>query len=307
MDFLRLLEGIRNPALDAIFSFFTSLAGETILLAVLCILFWCFNKKIAYFLGFVFMGAQLVVNNMKLIFKIERPWIIDPYFKPVSSAVEGATGYSFPSGHTCAATSVYGTLGMKLKGVAFKIIAIVIIAGVMFSRMYLGVHTPMDVCVSFIVTALILALCLFIEKKVEMTERNRLIISVIFAVCALFSLVFAAILSGIGEVESHNAADNCKMAGAALAFVLSWFIETKYIHFNERGCKWPLQILKLVIGVAGVLGLRIALKALFTLGSDFEPVLLGGVRYFFMVLWAMCIFPIIIKRFFETDTKKEEA
>lgn len=51
MEFLRLLEGLRTPAGDAIFSVITLLGEETIFIAAGLFFFWCMNKKHGYFPG----------------------------------------------------------------------------------------------------------------------------------------------------------------------------------------------------------------------------------------------------------------
>ena len=66
MEFLYLLEGIRNPVLDTIVSLVTKLGEETIVLAVMCILFWCANKNLAYKLGLVFFSSGLAVQTLKI-------------------------------------------------------------------------------------------------------------------------------------------------------------------------------------------------------------------------------------------------
>ena len=57
----------------------------------------------AYRITFGFFLSGLVIQGLKITFRIPRPWVLDPLFEPVESAIEGATGYSFPSGHTAAA------------------------------------------------------------------------------------------------------------------------------------------------------------------------------------------------------------
>jgi len=56
-------------------------------------------------------------------------------------------GFSFPSGHTCAAFSVAMAVGSLSVGPAgaLTVIAIVVATGIGFSRVYLGAHFPMDV------------------------------------------------------------------------------------------------------------------------------------------------------------------
>lgn len=100
MTFLWLLEGLRTPFLDKWMQFITCFGQELIIIAVICALYWCADKRFAYLLGFTYFTAGLCVQSLKITFRIPRPWILDPDFKAVESAVPGATGYSFPSGHT---------------------------------------------------------------------------------------------------------------------------------------------------------------------------------------------------------------
>ena len=71
MDFLYLLEGLRNPVLDKIMLTVTTLGEETVFLVLSLYLLWCVDKYYGYFMLSVgFIGTQL--NQMlKVIFKID--------------------------------------------------------------------------------------------------------------------------------------------------------------------------------------------------------------------------------------------
>ena len=92
MSFLYFLESIRNPVLDAIMSVITMVGEETLFLAISMLIFWCLDKKRGYiFLMIGFIG--ITVNQvLKLTFRIPRPWVKDPNFTVVESAIEEATG-----------------------------------------------------------------------------------------------------------------------------------------------------------------------------------------------------------------------
>ena len=45
MGFLRMLEGIRTPFLDSVFSIITHLGEETFFIIFGLIFFWCISKK----------------------------------------------------------------------------------------------------------------------------------------------------------------------------------------------------------------------------------------------------------------------
>ena len=158
MDFLRLLAEYRNPSATALFQVFTWLGEELFVVAVLCMLYWCVHKGLAYRLCLVYFISGLAVQVLKITFRIDRPWMLDPDFLPVQSAMATATGYSFPSGHTQSATALFGSLLFLAAGRQWKcsrqkaaacFLCAAAIAAVGLSRMYLGVHTPKDVMVSF--------------------------------------------------------------------------------------------------------------------------------------------------------------
>ncbi len=153
MQFLYLLEKIRNPVLDFVFSLITHIGEETVFLVLALLFFWCIGKREGYYMLIVGLVGTVINQMAKLIFKIPRPWVRDPNFTIVESARAEATGYSFPSGHT---QNVAGTFGSVARGSGKKLVRIlstVIIVLVAFSRMYLGVHTPLDVGVSLVIAA----------------------------------------------------------------------------------------------------------------------------------------------------------
>ena len=100
MTFLWFLSEHRTPALDKIMQLVTYFGQEIIIIALICALYWCADKRFAYLLGFTYFTAGLCVQTLKITFRIPRPWILDTNFSAVESAVPAATGYSFPSGHT---------------------------------------------------------------------------------------------------------------------------------------------------------------------------------------------------------------
>ena len=160
MKFLYFLEGLRNPVFDFFFELITKLGEETVFLVVAILFFWCVNKREGYFILLSGLFGTVINQTLKLVFRIRRPWVIDPNFDIVGgdAVKEAASGYSFPSGHTQNISTTLGAVVAFKKGIVRRVICITVIALVAFSRMYLGVHTPLDVGVSLLIgAALILA------------------------------------------------------------------------------------------------------------------------------------------------------
>ena len=291
MELLRFLEGIRFPFLDSVFSLITSLGEETIAVVILCAIFWCINKRIAYGIGIAYFLSGLTVQGMKICFRIERPWVIDPTLNPTPSAIEAATGYSFPSGHTQSAVALYGTLGAQIKRKYIKVICFIIVFLVAFSRLYLGVHTLQDVSVSLVLTALLVFLTIKLTADRSGDKRQTLILCVFMLVYAIAVTVVAFFLFSAGKVEHEYLSDCLKAAGAGIGFVVGIYIERVYIDFPEEMKSLLLQFVKLILGIAGVLVIKEGMKLV--IGT---ALITDTVRYFLMLIWVTALYPLIIKR-----------
>jgi len=296
MELLRSIESIRTPFLDTLIGLITRLGEETIGIVLLCLVFWCISKKIAYVIGVAFFLSGLTVQGMKICFRIERPWVIDPTFEPVPGAELYATGYSFPSGHTQSAAAFYGALGSQVKPMAFKVILFAIPVLVAFSRMYLGVHSLQDVLVSLVITFLLIwVTCKLITSEVE-SKKKELAISLFIILYAVAVIMVAAVMYSNGTIEDRYIADCLKAAGAGIGFAVGMFVERVYIKFSVKSKNIGMHIIKVVIGIAGVLTFQEGLK--YIIGTGF---IVDMFRYFLMISWVTMLYPLLIKRFFAVE------
>jgi undecaprenyl-diphosphatase len=292
MEILRLLEGIRTPFLDTAFGLITHLGEQMIIILIFCAVYWCINKKMGYVMGVIFFLSALFVQGLKIVFRIPRSWLEDPNFTIVESARAEATGYSFPSGHTQAATAYLGPLGAMLKPKWVKAILFALPVLVAFSRMYLGVHTLQDVVVSLLITFTIVFFAVrFFDKETESKKRD-LFLSALIALCAVIVIVYAAVLYHGNIVEASQLRDSVIAAGAALGAAVGLFVERNYIRFSVKAPNIFIQVLKYVLGIAGLIGVQEGARII---GSG---LIASGIRYFLMIIWLTVVFPLIIKRFF---------
>ena len=148
MELLYWLESIRTPIGDTFFSLITHFGEETLFIIAGLLFFWCIDKMEGYFLLSVGLSGTVINQFLKLWFRIPRPWVKDPNFTIVESARAEATGYSFPSGHTQSSVGIFGGLARWNKTLWLRGISIALCVLVPLSRLYLGVHTPLDVGVS---------------------------------------------------------------------------------------------------------------------------------------------------------------
>lgn len=299
MGFLGLLEGIRSPFLNTIFGLITQLGEETVAIVILCAIFWCISKRTAYVIGISYFLSGLTVQGMKIIFRIDRPWIIDPAMKPVPSALEHATGYSFPSGHTQSATALFGSLGTQVKQKPLKAVLFILPVLVAFSRMYLGVHTLLDTGVSLVISFLLILLTVLFFKGETVEKVRELIIASVMVLFAVVVIVIAAILYSNGTIEHNYITDCLKAAGAGIGFAAGMYIERVYIDFSVKAKNLLWQVIKFVLGFIGVLAIKEGLKLIIGTGLFVDTV-----RYFLMIMWVAVFFPLLIKKFFESPDRK---
>ena len=307
MEFLYLLESIRNPVLDAIMSVITYLGDEIAFLALALGIFWCVDKKRGYYLLSAGFCGVIINQVLKLTFRIPRPWVLDPNFKPIASAVPAATGYSFPSGHTQNVSCTFGGVARFSKTLWIRIASIAIVVLVAFSRMYLGVHTPLDVGVSLLIGAV---LVLGLYPLFEYASRHENLYYFIFGAFFLISigfLAFTMIIPNFVELDAEHSYEGmknaCTILGATGGMLVAYPIDRKFVKFDEKAPIWG-QILKLLVGLICVLAVKEGLKALFTIGVDVEPLALRAIRYFAVVVFAGCIYPMTFKWFAKIGKKK---
>ena len=155
MEFLRVLESIRTPVMNVLMQLVTYCGEETVFMVTALVIFWCISKREGYYILSVGFIGTILSQFLKLLYRIPRPWVLDSDFTIVESARSGASGYSFPSGHTQNAVGTFGGIARwtRHKGLRWAMIVLALL--VSFSRMYLGVHTPLDVGVGLAIAVVL--------------------------------------------------------------------------------------------------------------------------------------------------------
>lgn len=311
MEILRILEGLRTGIGNFFFSTVTHVGEEVFFLAIAILFYWCVSKRQGYYILMTGVVGSVINQWLKIIFRIPRPWILDPTFTPVGDAVAEATGYSFPSGHTQNVAGTFGCIGRYNRQRGVKISCVVLILLVSFSRMYLGVHTPMDVLTSLMIATGLVFAFHFVFRTEESVNKYMLWVTV---GAVIFSIGFIIYVSLLSEANFTTAADLANLAsakknaatlsgclvGLALVYPLDRFV----IKFDTKG-RWYAQVIKFAVGVGIVLAIKSGLsKPLVVLfGNEYVA---RAVRYFLIVAFAGGIWPLTFKFFEKLRIEKLE-
>ena len=299
MELLYALEKIRTPFLDTVMGLVTNLGGEAVFIAAAIIVFWCLNKSCGYYMMTVGFAGTIINQFLKLWFRIPRPWVKDPGFTIVESARADATGYSFPSGHTQNAFAVFGAPARYFKSTTLRIVFILLIALTAFSRMYVGVHTPLDVGVSLIVGTVLVFVVYPFFRDMDKSPKKVYIIFCLFIAMAAAFVAFVELYDFPADLDPDNYAEGLKnaymMLFCAVGLLLTFLVDTKYLHFPTQAVWWA-QIIKVVLGLGILLALKAVLKApLLALFGGHSVA--HGVRYFIVILFAGIVWPMTFKFF----------
>lgn len=291
MEFLEMLARFRTPWLDQFMLAITNFGSEIAFLVVALLIFWCADKRKGYYILSVGFVGTILNQFMKLWFRVPRPWFLKPGYTPVEGAVSDAGGYSFPSGHTQNSVGTFGGIAYTAKDKLIRYGSVALAILVPFSRMYLGVHTPMDVLVGAVVAvAIILVLRPLVLKK-----DGKYFPCVIGCMLALGIgyLLFTELYPFPGDVQAENLYEGKKNAytllGCILGLLPAYYVDKKWIRFSTDA-RWWVQIIKVALGLALVLAIKAGLSSPLTaLLGEFPG---RCVRYFLMVVFAGILWPM---------------
>ena len=269
---LTFLEGIRSDFLTVFFTSITILAEKVFIVSVLSILYWCIDKvkskRLAWFVLFGTVGNGLIKN----IVRMPRPYDLG-VVKPLR--VETATSYSFPSGHTQSATSFWAGSMIILKTRASIVLGSIIILLTALSRLYLGVHWPMDVlgAIGFGVIFLYFANQLMSDTG-EVNKWHVLWTSILCLVTFILP----------GDADYYNA------VASLWGFCIGAYVEQRYIQFEiSQDTKQNLK--RVMIGLVGLVGIYVGLDKVL---PDIQ--VLSMLKNALVIIWVIAGAPYVFKR-----------
>jgi membrane-associated phospholipid phosphatase len=286
LDVLHAIQSIHTPFLDRFFALVTDLHNETVYVLVLPLIYWLYDKRFGRYLFAVFALGYWTNDTLKLIFATTRP---DPSQVRVlhPESTQGKSG--FPSGHSQTPLVFWGALAWEFRRWWTTAIAVALIFLIGFSRLYLGLHWPLDILGGWAIGLVVLGLAQGSQgfwMGQNQSLRTRLILAL-----AVPALALAITWLAGGAVDGLT----LTVMGVFAGLMAGSAIEEVCIGFEPRRGSVAVQALKVVVGLALLFGVKEGFKL-------FLPHTAVGdlIRYFAMAVAATLGAPWIFHRFLAT-------
>jgi len=282
IQFLQFLESLRTEFSVKLFEGITMLGEETILILMIAVLYFAYDKRLALRIGYITIASMCVNNTVKNLVKRPRPFVVG---EVNPARAHTATGYSFPSGHTQTIATWSSAFAMYFKKAWVSVLAGVGIVAVAFSRLFLGVHYPSDVIAGAVLGVSIAIGLSVVYDRVENIHK-------LYGLTALVMLPFA-IWFMITADSLYD--DFFKLYGMLTGLYFAAGLEEKYAPI-EYDAVWWKKVLRVVIAVATVLAVKEGVKVVDVFDILRVSLLLDAIRYMLVVIVGFGLCPILFKK-----------
>lgn len=277
--------------------------GEQLLLvAIMGFLYWGLNKEFGKYVGLNVLMVNVWNPMIKNIVLRLRPYMVTGTIKPLRLVDENADamdvaaqGYSFPSGHSSNAVTVYGSLAVhEKKRKLLCVLAVLLPILVGFSRVFVGVHYPTDVLCGWLLGIIVITVVPLLRRVI----KNRWL---------FYGILLLSAVPGLFYCKTN---DYFSSFGMLVGFILAEPFEEKFVKFENTSNIFRC-ILRTIGGGLLYFGLNILLKLPFpkelleagTIVSN----LIRMARYAVVIFVVIGVYPMLFKltgRLFERKAEK---
>jgi membrane-associated phospholipid phosphatase len=271
------VQGIATPWLDSLMTLITDLGSEEAYVALLVITYLGIDPRAGRAIGVALMLSFMLNQLAKGLFDTPRPFELDPDLVRTERARAGALGPGFPSGHAQSSTTFWGMAALWAKRPWFTGVALLIIALVSFSRIYLGVHLPLDILGGLVLGGAVLA------------------VAQVWLRSGWTPPAWALMLAGlVGPLALHLALptpESDLLMGALAALIIGPML----IEHRTTG-RWSGRLFVTLLGLVVAFGILTGTSLWLPEAIKRDPI--GGfLRYFVLTMAVTALVPYLAQRF----------
>ena len=303
VDFTRWLQ-TNYPELVGLMRFISSLGIFESYLAVIPLIYWSIHKQAGKHIAYVISFASFVNGALKGFFREPRPYWLDG-----SLELDEGTGFGWPSGHAQLGSTLYFMVAIWIRKSWAWGLAILLTLLMGLSRIYLGVHTWVDVLGGYFVALLHLAGYAVYMRYIRARIRNRILgqrLLIVLLVPTILSIIYfllrfilaaadttVAWASFLPTAELQALEDAATGIGMLVGLGVGFLLEASRTNFSVAGPVWQ-RAARYLLGILILVGLWFGSGQIFPDDPLWLAVPLRILRYtflgLFMAYWAPALF-----------------
>lgn len=274
-EIIKFIQSFSSPILDVFFILVTNLGSGAFYYLVIPVFYWSIDKKAGILLTSSLVCSMYINVVLKEVVALPRP-IGYPGIRNLY--VKSAGGFSFPSGHAQGTSTFWGIIMKWYHRPRVYRLGIAVILVVGLSRLYLGVHWPIDVLAGTILGLTVSWLLPLWPKALRPIP--------------LFLNALLSIIIPVIPVFLFPHRDNFIYMGTLSGSWLGYILEEHFIGFEPENKGRLKSTVKYIIGIIGFFLIYLGLKSVLPPHNIYHML-----RYFIIGLWLTSGAPILFRRF----------
>ena len=283
---ITLFQSLSGPAVTALMTFVTLFGEEAVLVMMLAVIYWGFDKELGERMGINILTSICFCPLVKNLFLRYRPYFVISEVSCIRPARQGdlyditVQGYSFPSGHACSSAAAYGTVCSSSRNRTVRTVCILLTVLICISRVYLGVHFPTDVLAGAAIGAAVVFLNGILMRREE--NRNTVLLCII-ALCSA-GLFFC-------RTEDYFTSYGVLTGGLA-----GMMFERKYVGFSNTD-RFLVMLSRTAGGIAVFLAVNWLLRRAFghIVSTEYVSLILRSFRYAVSSFISIGLYPLVFR------------
>lgn len=270
LEAIRFIQKFHPPFFEQFIKFLNYFDRQEFFFILIPIIWILYGHKNGLKLFYILTLSNVSNHFLKAFFSLPRPYQIDP-----KVAILKVDGFGFPSGAAQTAILIAGLLVTYWKSSWKWPIAITYVLLISFSRIYLGVHFPIDILGGWIAGFLLLVVYFYLFPKIEEMFKTQTNLKILIITIALFGLIFTC----------SSARSLITISSGAMGLAAGIFLQQRFQLFSRKRAKGEKLMIDIPFCLLGVFALFFVFQTFFYPTEKWEFFL----QFFTLGLWLSAI------------------